>query len=275
MEVAPETFEYLSKLVRDEAAIVLEPGKEYLISTRLAPVLKKHGWKRFEEMVAAVKVGDRAARAITGEIVDALTTNETSFFRDVKPFDLLKDQLLPELLKERSTARRLRMLCAACSTGQEPYSIAMLLRENFPELRTWDVEIIAADLSPSVLEKARSGEYTQIEINRGLPALLLTKYFERKGMRWIVKDDLKALITFQEINLCRPWPPFGTFDLIFIRNVLIYFDAETKREIFKRVRAALNPGGYMFLGAAETTINLDSHFERVQVQGTGCYRLMT
>jgi chemotaxis protein methyltransferase CheR len=207
------------------------------------------------------------------KVVEAMTTNETSFFRDVQPFEMLKQMVVPELMKRRATERRLNVWCAASSTGQEPYSLAMMLRESFPSLGGWKVRISASDLSTEVLEKARRGRYSQLEVNRGLPAHLLVKYFQRQGVEWQIKDDIRNVIDYRQLNLIEPWPALPPMDVILIRNVLIYFDVETKRQILGKARRLLRPDGYLFLGGAETTLKLDDSFERVEFQRTGCYQL--
>ncbi|MFN8601182.1 MAG: protein-glutamate O-methyltransferase CheR [Candidatus Binatia bacterium] len=200
------------------------------------------------------------------------TTNETLFFRDVHPFEALRVKLLPELLARRTT-RELRIWSAACSSGQEPYTIAMLLRESFPQLATWKVEILATDLSPTMVAKARAGVYGKIEINRGLPLPLLTKYFEQEGPDYRISDELRSMVTFREQNLATQWPAMGPFDLVFLRNVLIYFDVETKKSILSRTLRLMRPDGYLLLGAAETTLNLEDRFERLPLDRAGCYRI--
>jgi len=207
------------------------------------------------------------------KVVEAMTTNETSFFRDVHPFEALKKAVLPELIKKRATERKLNMWCAASSSGQEPYTMAMILREHFPTLANWTVRFIASDISMEMLERARAGRYSQLELNRGMPAPLLVKYFQRQGMEWQIKEDLRRMVEFRQMNLADTWPSLPEMDLVFMRNVLIYFDVPTKKEILGKVRRLLRPDGYLFLGIAETTLNLDGAFERVQFDKSGCYRL--
>ncbi|GET40439.1 MCP methyltransferase, CheR-type [Microseira wollei NIES-4236] len=200
-------------------------------------------------------------------------TNETFLFRDEHPFQALKIHILPELLKQRQIEGNLNIWCAACSRGQEPYSIAMLMREHFSNLSSWNVQIIASDISTAMLEKARAGRYGQHEINRGLPATLLQKYFQPFGNEWQLKEEIRRIVEFRQINLTSTFPPLSPMDIIFMRNVLIYFDIETKRCILSRVRRVLKPDGYLFLGGGETTINLDDAFEPVQFGKAVCYKL--
>jgi chemotaxis protein methyltransferase CheR len=207
-------------------------------------------------------------------VVDAMTTNETSWFRDAHPFNALRDELLPDLIERRRVARTISIWCAASSSGQEPYSIAMLIR-HFPELESWNVRILATDISPSMLKRTQEGLYSQLEVNRGLPAPLLVQHFNRVGMHWEVSDDLRRMVQTEFVNLAAPWPVLPPFDLIFMRNVLIYFDVPTKQTILGRVRRQLRPDGLLLLGGAETTMNLDANFERVQIGRSNWYRPTT
>jgi chemotaxis protein methyltransferase CheR len=218
------------------------------------------------ELVARLRSG---ARTLCDDVVEAITTNETSFFRDVHPFDALREAILPELTT--GTTRSLRIWSAAASTGQEPYSVAMLLREHFPNVP--DASILATDLSRDVLAKAASGRFTQAEVNRGLPARLLVKHFDRDGLEWQVKERVRRMVEFRQLNLARPLPPLPTMDVVLLRNVLIYFDAATKASVLRQMARVLHPGGYLFLGSAETTYGLDAQWERVAVGRCVLYRL--
>lgn len=268
--ISDADFALVAKFVREQAAIVLEPGKGYLVETRLAPVARKAGLKSVAELVA--KLRQSADAGLRAQIVDAMTTNETSFFRDVHPFDALRTSILPDLIRRREVEKKLHVWCAAASSGQEPYSLAMLLREHFPQLRDWSVVFIASDLSTEMLRKCQEGRYNQIEVNRGLPAPMLVKWFQRSGADWQVKDELRRMIEFRQLNLAKPWPAMPSFDLIMVRNVMIYFDGPTKKDILVRARRALRPDGWLFLGAAETTLNLDDGMERVTVGKSWAYR---
>ena len=194
-------------------------------------------------------------------MIDALTTNETLFFRDLHPFEALRTEVIPELMEKRMSTRKLRIWSAACSTGQEPYSIAMLLEEHFPALRTWQLEIVGTDLSERVLNQAREGTYQQFEVNRGLPAKALIQFFKQNGSRWILNEAIKKHVRFSRMNLAKPWPSMGTFDIIFMRNVLIYFEVDVRKQILSRVRDVLAPDGLLALGNAETAITLDARYE--------------
>lgn len=265
-------YEYVRELVRRNSAIVLDESKDYLIESRLAPLAIEagiDGVSCFIEMLRSQNPGKWH-----GRVVEALTTNETSFFRDMHPFEVLAERVLPELIPLRAKQRKLRIWSAACSTGQEPYSIAITLLEKFPELASWDVEIFATDLNETVLERARAGVYKQLEVNRGLPAKHLVHYFRRAGADWRVKPDLSRLCSFQKVNLIGPWVGIGDFDIVFLRNVLIYFDVATKKDVLTRIRRVLGNDGFLFLGGGETTLNLNSNFDRAYDGVGGCFRVV-
>jgi chemotaxis protein methyltransferase CheR len=271
MGLSVADFQYVSQLVRQRSAIVLEPEKSYLLEARLTPLARTEGFGSIEAMVARMR--GHPFNGLHRKVVEAMTTNETSFFRDLHPFEALKAVVLPEVIRRRQAERRLNIWCAACSSGQEPYTVAMTILDHFPELAAWSVQLLATDLSSDMVTRARAGRYGQIEVNRGLPANLLVKYFEKKGMEWQVRPLVQQRCEFREMNLIEPWGPLPPMDVVFLRNVLIYFDVETKRGILANVRKVLQPWGYLFLGGAETTINLGDTFERVQFDRAGCYRL--
>ncbi len=264
-------FDFVSSLAFKSAAIVLERGKEYLVEARLTPLAQREGFASLAAFITALR-GDRTAGPLQAKAIDALTTNETYFFRDFHPFEALRRTILPALIAEREATRRITVWCAACSTGQEPFSLAMLMREHFPQLASWQVEIIATDLSPTVLRQAETGRYNQIEINRGLPAPYLIKYFTQQDGGWVIKPDLRQMVQFRPLNLIQPWPILPPCDLIFIRNVMIYFDVETKKAILKKLRCCLRPQGSLFLGSSETTMNLDPYWVPVTQGATVVYR---
>ena len=266
-------FTYISDIVRARSAIVLEPGKEYLVEARLAPLVRELGLESIGALVA--KLRQPTGTTLADRVTEAMTTNETSFFRDVSPFQALRTAILPALIKARASSRRLRIWCAASSSGQEPYSIAMTIDDAFPELRGWDVQIIATDLSKEMVERGKAGVFKALEVNRGLPAPMLVKYFTKVGVDYEIKPGIRSLVQFSELNLIGAWPAFPTFDIVFVRNVLIYFDVDTKRTIIGRVKRLLAPDGNLFLGAAETTMNLDDGFERLPLERAGCYRRTT
>lgn len=274
MSLTSSEFDYVRDLTRRNAAIVIDPGKEYFIESRLDALVRSQQCKSLSELIARMK-SNPVYGALHAQAIDALTTNETFFFRDFQPFEALRKTIIPRLLEQRAAQRRLTIWSAACSTGQEPYSLAMLLRENFPQLASWQVSILATDLSPTVLKQAASGSYNQFEVNRGLPAPLLFKYFRKEGDRWLVKDELKRGIEFRAMNLIEPWPIFPPFDVVLIRNVMIYFDVPTKQTILRKIRGCLQPQGTLFLGSAETTINLDPAWAPVSFGTTTAYQLAT
>jgi chemotaxis protein methyltransferase CheR len=271
MTLTAVDFDYLRKLVREQSAIVLEPGKEYLVEARLATLVRQEGLGSMQDLVA--KLRSHHSGPLHTRVVEAMTTNETLFFRDPFVFEALRTAALPELVERRRPERRLEIWSAACSSGQEPYSVAMLLREHFPEVTGWRTSILATDLSTQMLARAAEGRYSQLEVNRGLPATMLTKYFSRQGMHWQVGDELKRAIEFRPMNLDAPWPTLPQMDVVLLRNVLIYFDMETKRRIVANVRKVLRRDGYLFLGGAETLLNVDDAFERVTLGKAACYRL--
>lgn len=271
MPVSSTDFEYVRDLVSREAAIVLEPGKEYLVEQRLGPVMAKAGIAGFPELLRRLRA--EPGGPLRRSVVEALTTNETSFFRDIHPFNALRDVVLPDLVEKRRTERRLAIWSAACSSGQEAYSVAMLIRDRFPELLSWDLKILGTDLSSAMVTRAREGRYTQFEVNRGLPAPALVRHFSRDGLDWRISDELRRMVEFREMNLVQTWPYMPKMDVVLLRNVLIYFAIPTRKAILAQVRGLMRPDGYLFLGGAETTMNVDPAFARQPVERTSCYRL--
>ena len=270
MPMTAQTFDWVRQLVLTRSAIVLEKGKEYLVESRLGPLSRSFGFATIDDFVAAMSA--TTFGTMHRATVEAMTTNETSFFRDIHPFEALRKVILPEIIARRQATKHLSIWCGAASSGQESYSIAMLIREHFPVLRDWRLTFISTDLSNAILAKARSGRYSQLEVNRGLPAPLLVKYFTKDGADWVLKDDIRQMVDFRELNLIERWPAMPPIDLVMLRNVLIYFDVETKRAILRNVRQVMAPGAYLMLGGAETTLGLDDQFERVQVDKGVAYR---
>lgn len=270
MTIAVDHFEYLREVVKKDSAILIEPGKEYLVEARLSPIMKSLGLNSIDEVVEHMQ--GRRDTALRSMVVEAMTTNETSFFRDSHPFAALVEHIIPSLMEARAATRSLNIWCAASSTGQEPYSIAMLLLEEFPELMNWEVRIVATDLAEHVLARAREGCYSQLEVNRGLPAPLLVKFFTKQGIRWQLNDDIRSRVEFRKLNLIGDWPAMSLMDVVFIRNVLIYFDVDTKKKILAQVKDQLKPDGYLFMGAAETTLGLNQDFTRGTFDKATCYR---
>ncbi len=258
-------------LLLDRSSIVLEAGKEYLVEARLWPLARRHGLASVSEFIQRLRAP--GSGGLIEEMVEAMVTTETSFFRDIHPFKTLLDTVLPELIAARRNDRCLAIWCAASSSGQEPYTIALILREYFPELADWKITFQSTDLSHDMLRRCRAGNYSQLEVNRGLPVALLMKYFRQEGARWQIRDDVREMIDFQPINLAEPWPAMQPFDLIFLRNVMIYFDVETKKSILAQISRILRPDGYLILGGAETTFYLDVSYKRVESLKGGYYRL--
>lgn len=261
--IAPHDFSFIQDLMRTETAIVVDTGKEYLVESRLSPIVRGEGLGSITELIGLIRAGAHSSvPVLRRRVIEALTTNETSFYRDLDSYEVLRNTVLPELISKRAAQRTLSLWCAATATGQEPYSVCMLLREHFPQLASWKIDILATDINREALQKARDGVYTQFEINRGLPVTHLIKYFQKKGTDWQIKDTIRSMVKFEELNLVKPWPSMPNFDIVMIRNVLIYFDLPVKRDILARVRRLLAQDGYLFLGAAETTLNVDERFER-------------
>jgi chemotaxis protein methyltransferase CheR len=256
--VTPLDYEYLRKLLKDRSGLDLSADKQYLIESRLLPLSRKAGMSGIGELVQKMKGG---SASITTQVVEAMTTNETFFFRDKVPFDHFRDSIMPEILKARASRKSIRIWCAAGSTGQEPYSLAMCLKEMGAALAGWRIEIIATDLSQEVLEKSRAGIYSQFEVQRGLPIQMLVKYFKQTGEFWQINADLRAMVQHRQLNLLHDFSQLGVFDVIFCRNVLIYFDQDTKIHIFNRLAKATESDGFLVLGAAETVVGLTDVFK--------------
>lgn len=271
MSLAATDFDYISTMVRDRSAIVLERGKEYLIEARLLPLARQRGAGTVAGLVHELR--QAPSGPLRDLVVEAMTTNETSFFRDAHPFTALSDHVLPDLVRARSGQRSLNIWCAACSSGQEPYSIAMLVHDIVGADPAWRVRLLATDISPAMLARTKAGSYSQFEVNRGLPANLLVRHFRRQGLEWQVEEPLRRMIETRLVNLDAALPSMPLMDIVFLRNVLIYFDVATKRAILARIRRVMRPDGYLVLGGAETTLNLDDSFERIQIGRAPMYRL--
>jgi len=247
-------FEFLRSWLKTRSGLALTPEKRYLVDSRLAAVCRRHKLAGLSELAGALKLGRDPA--LENAVVEAMTTNETFFFRDRAPFDLFRDTLLPKMITARASSRRLRIWCAAASSGQEPYSIAMLLDEAKARLAGWSVEIVATDISTEILDRAKAGLYSQFEVQRGLPINLLLKHFTQEGEQWRISPAIRSMVSFRPLNLIRDFGSLGTFDLVYCRNVLIYFDQPTKTDVLRRLSGVLAPDGFMVLGAAETVIGL-------------------
>jgi chemotaxis protein methyltransferase CheR len=256
--VTPSDYEYLRKLLKDHSGLDLSADKQYLIESRLLPLSRKCGVPGIGDLVQKMKGG---SSLIIAQVVEAMTTNETFFFRDKVPFEHFRDTIMPEMLRARANRKSIRIWCAAGSTGQEPYSLAMSLKEMGAVLAGWRIEIIATDLSNEVLEKSKSGVYSQFEVQRGLPIQLLVKYFRQNGELWQISPELRAMVQHRQLNLLHDFSQLGAFDVIFCRNVLIYFDQDTKVNIFGRLAKTMEADGFLVLGAAETVVGLTDVFK--------------
>ncbi|WFU39670.1 protein-glutamate O-methyltransferase CheR [Bradyrhizobium sp. CB82] len=258
--MTPMDYEYLRKFLKERSGLDLSADKTYLVESRLLPLARKAGLAAIPDLVQKIKIGDGK---LATDVVEAMTTNETFFFRDKLPFDHLRDTILPGLLQARAARKSLRIWSAASSTGQEPYSIAMCLKEMGAALAGWRIEIVATDLSQEVLEKSRAGVYSQFEVQRGLPIQLLVKYFTQTGDIWQLNADIRSMVQFRQLNLLQDFSHLGTFDVVFCRNVLIYFDQDTKAVIFERMAKSLEADGTLLLGAAESVVGITDAFRPV------------
>ena len=269
MALTATGFGWVCEMLRRESAIVLAPGKEYLVEARLAPVARSRGLADAGALVETLRA--RPDACTTRAVVEALTTNETSWLRDGDPFTALTSTVLPQLVRDRRPGEPLRVWSAACSSGQEAYTVAMLACQALPDART-RVRVEASDLSRAMVERTRAGRYSQLEVNRGLPAALLVEHFARAGVDWQVSAALRSMVHAFECNLAEPLPPLPTFDVVLLRNVLIYFDVPTKRAVLQRVRRLLRPDGWLFLGAAESVLGVDDTWQRQPLGRTYAYR---
>ncbi len=266
-----EVFRFFADLVTKNSGIEIKPEKTYLLESRLKELARARGLRDVEDLY------QEASRKLTpqlrDEIIDAMTTNETYFFRDQHPFEALRKVVIPELKKLRQKEKTLKIWSAASSTGQEAYSIAMLIHEYFPELLSWRISILGTDISQEALKKAQQGAYSQIEVNRGLPVTFLVKYFKQNGARWVVNEKVRRLVTFRKMNLLDPFPPgFGPFDLVLCRYVLIYFSSDVKKKVLEKIAKVMKPKGYLFLGATENPLGLPKGFVRKVIGRTVCYQ---
>ncbi len=267
--MTPASFEFLRTFVKERSGIDLAPDKQYLIESRLHPVARAENIKGLDDLVVALKAA--GSSALANSVIEAMTTNESSFFRDKAPFDLFRDTMVPELSATRGVAKRLKIWCAAASTGQEPYSLAMTIKEMGGALAGWTTSILGTDISVEVLERAKQGVYSQFEVQRGMPIQLLLKYFKQEGEQWRIDPSLKAMCQFRPFNLLDSFSGLGNFDIVFCRNVLIYFDQQTKQDILDRIAKTLSPDGYLVLGSAETVMGITTRFEQVPGR-RGLYR---
>jgi chemotaxis protein methyltransferase CheR len=256
--MTPQDYDFIRKLLKERSGLVLSSEKQYLVESRLMPVVRKAGLANLGELVRQLKAA--VASPLTTTVVEAMTTNESFFYRDKAPFEHFSDLVVPALLKARTGERQIRIWCAAAATGQEPYSLAMSLAELGAALDGWRIDLVATDISSAALEKAKAGNYSQFEVQRGLPIQRLVKYFSQVGDQWQISPEIRAMVSYRHFNLLHDFSAFGTFDVVFCRNVLIYFDQPTKTDVLNRLARSVKPDGYLMLGAAETVVGLTPAF---------------
>jgi len=267
--MTPAHFEFMKNLLKERSGLILGSDKTYLLESRLTPIARRH---EIADLDALVEVAmTRPTEQLLVDITEAMTTNESFFFRDQKPFDLFKEHVLPHLLQNRQTGKSFRIWSAASSSGQEPYSLAMILREEAAKLPGWRHEIVGTDLSSEIIKKAQQGVYTQFEVQRGMPIQLLVKYFDKNDDSWQIKADIRSMVTYKIFNLLNEFTTLGKFDVVFCRNVLIYFDQQTKGAILDRIAAQMPDDGFLFLGGAETVLGITNKFAPVPGQ-RGIYK---
>lgn len=270
MTLTAPDVQYLQTAIADRSGNVVSDRQSYLLEARLTPVAKEIGLEDVHGLVNELR--RRPGSALHAKVAEAMTINETSFFRDLQPFDALRDVILPELIEARSERRRLSVWSAASASGQEPYSLALLIRNSFPQLDNWNVSVLATDLSEEMIRRTEEGVYSQFEVNRGLPASLLVRNFERDGLNWRAKPELRNMIRTRQMNLAEDWLPAVKHDVVFLRNVLIYFTPQMKEHILSLVHKSMQPDGVLFLGGGETILQLDVPFERVSAGNAVCFR---
>lgn len=269
-EVSPADLKTVAQFVENRSAILCPEDKYYLFEARLRPVLRKHEVADLTALAAMLRTGPPPALA--DAVIEAMTTNETSWFRDVHPFEAIKTGIVPELVASRGNANKLAIWSAACSTGQEIYSLAMMLDMQFPELGNWEIALHGTDINLEVLAQAKAARYSALEVNRGLPAQYLARYMERDGAHYVLSERIRSRASFNQLNFVGPWPVMPRFDLVLCRNVLIYFDIDVRARIVRKIRDTLAPGGYLVLGSSETSIGDVDGFTRVVFGRTTVYK---
>jgi len=265
--INPKNYQFLQEHIYSHAGIVLEGDKHYLFESRLGPIVRQLGLESIDELCVLIQSSHQPE--VSHQVVEAMTTNETYFFRDPSHYEAIRTVLLPQLINDRGDTKKMRFWSAASSTGQEAYSLAMLLIEA--GLSDWNIQILGTDYSSHVIERARSGKYQQIEVNRGLPATFLIKHFRRTGTDWNLSDQVRRMVTFDILDLRKSMRTLGPFDLVFCRNVMIYFDAATKMNILKELHGTLFKGGWLLLGGAETALGVEEYFEKLTVENATVY----
>lgn len=269
--VSPEDYKYITNFLLETTGLSLGENKEYLLEARLIPLAQSHGMNGIEDLALSLK--SRLDKNLEKDVMEAMTTNESSFFRDRRPFDELKAEILPNLIAERKTTQKLRIWSSACSNGQEAYSIVMTLRENYPELADWNIQIVGTDLCSKALTRAETGVYSQFEVQRGLPVQLLMKYFEQNEQGWKMKEDPGISMQWKHLNLLEDFQHLGMFDLVFCRNVLIYFEPDVKKDILDRISKQMNSSGTLLLGAAETVLGISDRYAKLPDCKSAIYSL--
>ncbi len=270
MPLATMEIDFLKQLISQRSGNVISSNQDYLLESRLLPVAKSIGLDNVHALVAELR--RQPGSPLPERVAEAMTINETSFFRDMLPFDALRTTVIPSLIQKRAASKSLSIWCGASSSGQEPYTLAMILREHFNELGSWNVKIHATDLSEDMVKRTQEGVYSQFEVNRGLPAQMLIKHFERAGTQWRARPELRRMIDARRMNLTSAWPITAQYDIVFLRNVMIYFDQPTKERILNRIHKVLRPDGYLFLGGGETLITLNVPYLREPIGKTVCFR---
>ena len=257
--MTPENFDFIANLIHQESGIILTQEKTYLIESRLTPIGRNHSSQNIDEFIDILR--KKANKDIIKEIVNSMTTNESLFFRDQKPFNNFQNIVLPNIIKARHNKKTIRIWSAAASSGQEPYSLSILLKEISAQIKQWKIEIVGTDICTNVLERAKLGIYSQFEVQRGLPIGLLMKYFSQSSEGWHISDEIKSMVTFNYFNLMNDMKELGNFDIIFCRNVLIYFNQDTKRQVLNQLASIMAPDGYLFLGGAESLLGITEKFK--------------
>ena len=259
----PEDFTYVAKMLKERSGLIVTPDKAYLLESRLTPIARKRGLKGLDELLQQLPSG---GEDLQREVTEAMTTNESFFFRDIKPFDQFKALVLPHMLKNRSSKRSFRIWSAACSSGQEAYSLSMILKEEAAKLAGWKIDIVGTDISQEMLEKSRAGIYSQFEVQRGLPVQLMVKYFKKNNESWQIDPAIRQMVQFREFNLLHDLKSLGQFDVVFCRNVLIYFDQPTKSKVLENISKIIPDDGFLYLGGAETVLGISDKFKPVPEQ---------
>lgn len=254
----PQDFDFIAKVLKDRSGLIVTRDKSYLLESRLTPVARKRGLKGLDDLVASLRT---AGEDLLREVTEAMTTNESFFFRDIKPFDQFKDIVLPAMLQSRASKKSFRIWSAASSSGQEAYSLAMILKEESHRMPGWKVEIVGTDISNEMLEKAKAGLYSQFEVQRGLPIQLLVKYFKKNNEMWQIDPAIRAMVQYREFNLLNDLKALGQFDVVFCRNVLIYFDQPTKTKVLDQISRIMPDDGFLYLGGAETVLGISDKFK--------------